>query len=189
MLMKVHSYCSTNGELSEKALKLAACEVELTLLIVASGSQGDLELEAESAWEKAVAAGQTENLDTSIGKVTKLMDEFEPHLGTPTPPAVSRRSSVGVIRRRPRSEHQLRKNGDEEIEEGKELLSIIDVLTWSSNEKISKLAGEMSLLRDALTSKGVEKVQFPSNVTYYNYFDYLLVPSLVYELEFPRVQK
>ncbi len=68
-------------------------------------------------------------------------------------------------------------------------MSAIDVLTWSSDEKISTLAGEMSILRDALVSKGEENVMFPSNVTYFNYLDYLLVPSLVYELEFPRLKK
>ncbi|KAI8922735.1 MBOAT, membrane-bound O-acyltransferase family-domain-containing protein [Entophlyctis helioformis] len=32
-------------------------------------------------------------------------------------------------------------------------------------------------------------VAFPANITFYNFFDYLLVPTLVYELEYPRTEK
>lgn len=33
------------------------------------------------------------------------------------------------------------------------------------------------------------KARFPSNVTMMNYFDYLLVPSLVYWMEYPRTDR
>ncbi len=32
-------------------------------------------------------------------------------------------------------------------------------------------------------------VRYPENVTFLNYIDFLLVPTLVYELEYPRTEK
>lgn len=195
MLMKVHSYLSTNGELSEKARTLKEREVELKRLIGLSGGQRTVEDEAESAWEKAVAAGETTTLgEVNEEKAPSAAPEFEPNIGSTTPPLAP--PLISPIRRRlrsvspalPRARHfTSNKKDDDTSEDG--LLGIIDALTWSSNEGISKLSIEMTDLRDALVSKGVARVQFPNNVTFINYLDYLLVPSLVYELEFPRLQR
>ncbi len=59
---------------------------------------------------------------------------------------------------------------------------------------ISRLASEIEVMREELLSQGhdesatTERVAWPQNVTYANFWDYLLVPSLVYELEFPRTK-
>ncbi|KAF8492490.1 MBOAT, membrane-bound O-acyltransferase family-domain-containing protein [Gautieria morchelliformis] len=55
--------------------------------------------------------------------------------------------------------------------------------------KISELANHLTELESELTSTGIERVRWPANVTWANYADYLLVPSLVYELEFPRTDR
>lgn len=78
---------------------------------------------------------------------------------------------------------------EEDNEDEVDLMDYIDALTWSPDEHISSIANEMTYLRDALTSTGVNKVVWPANVTYLNYLDYLLVPTLVYELEYPRLNK
>lgn len=191
--MKVHSYCATNGELSEKALKLKRCRVELELLISASGSRAGVESEAHLAWETAVALGSAEKLEESSDTIPDGLSEYEPHLATATPPVAPSSNSTGTLRRRLSTSRPRPDNAPipsiKADEVAEDLMSAIDVLTWSSDEKISTLAGEMSILRDALVSKGEENVMFPSNVTYFNYLDYLLVPSLVYELEFPRLKK
>ncbi|KAG0236654.1 hypothetical protein BGW42_003070 [Actinomortierella wolfii] len=49
------------------------------------------------------------------------------------------------------------------------------------------LADEISELRKELTTSTGEL--WPANVTVYNFFDYLIVPSLIYELQYPRTEK
>ncbi|KAK9369706.1 MBOAT, membrane-bound O-acyltransferase family-domain-containing protein [Lipomyces kononenkoae] len=34
----------------------------------------------------------------------------------------------------------------------------------------------------------MSKVRYPNNVTFFNFFDYMMLPTLVYELEYPRTQ-
>ena len=64
----------------------------------------------------------------------------------------------------------------------------LEVLTWHHDDRISQLAIESAVLQDALVSTGVNKVVFPANVGYASFFDYLLVPTLVYQLEYPRTK-
>jgi sterol O-acyltransferase len=34
-----------------------------------------------------------------------------------------------------------------------------------------------------------ENVTFPNNITFYNFTDYILIPTLVYEMEYPRTDR
>lgn len=54
---------------------------------------------------------------------------------------------------------------------------------------ISSLALEYSELEGELTSNGKNKVRWPANLTWANYIDYQLLPTLVYELEYPRTDR
>jgi sterol O-acyltransferase len=62
---------------------------------------------------------------------------------------------------------------------------------------ISKLASDIEVMREELLSTGPHdeihsahdsRVAWPHNISYANFWDYLLIPSLVYELEFPRTK-
>ena len=57
------------------------------------------------------------------------------------------------------------------------------------DKQISDLAQDLTEMESELTSTGIERVRWPANITWANYGDYLLVPSLVYELEFPRTDR
>ena len=63
------------------------------------------------------------------------------------------------------------------------------VLVHHPDEKISNLAHELVELDAELTSTGVRQIRWPENISYSNYADYQLVPSLVYELEYPRTDR
>ncbi|KAJ3565789.1 hypothetical protein NP233_g7415 [Leucocoprinus birnbaumii] len=54
---------------------------------------------------------------------------------------------------------------------------------------LSALAKEYSDLQAELTSLGPEKVSWPNNVTWRNFAVYQLIPTLVYELEYPRTNQ
>lgn len=59
-------------------------------------------------------------------------------------------------------------------------------LSFHPDDRISGLAKNVDAQRLELTSTGVKRTVWPENVTYWNFTDYLLVPTLVYELEYPR---
>ncbi|KAI5476326.1 hypothetical protein MNV49_007839 [Pseudohyphozyma bogoriensis] len=114
LLMKVHSYISTNGELSEKKKQLGKIQFALDEAVEDAGGKKKVEKEAHEAWVVSVRASED---------------------GVPISTA----------------------NGSTAVEEN----------------------GGTAMKR---------RVVFPENVTYFNFFDYLLVPTLVYELEYPRTK-
>jgi len=57
------------------------------------------------------------------------------------------------------------------------------------DEKISELAQEFSELDAELVSTGPEKIRWPNNISWRNFADYQLIPTLVYDLEYPRTER
>jgi sterol O-acyltransferase len=57
------------------------------------------------------------------------------------------------------------------------------------DKAISSLAVELSELEAELTSTGQNHVRWPANLTWANYVDYQFLPTLVYELEYPRTDR
>jgi sterol O-acyltransferase len=207
MLMKVHSYCSHNGELSDKSHQLRADSIKLDSLIEKAGGRAEVEKVARAAWEAQVAASSAmEEMPSgdSIGteKEGLTLEAFgDDKLGIPNAEPSrdeGRHPSVsGLVRRRSRA----RKAPDAPNEEGKEATQEstprakdvptagFEVLTWHPDAEISALAIVLADLKDDLVSTGVGKVVYPSNVGYWNFLDYLLVPTLVYQLEYARTTK
>ncbi|KAK1232140.1 Sterol O-acyltransferase 2 (Sterol-ester synthase 2) [Marasmius sp. AFHP31] len=62
-------------------------------------------------------------------------------------------------------------------------------LTDHPDERISDLAREYSELQGELTSSGPLYVVWPNNISLKNFATYMLIPTLVYELEYPRTEK
>jgi len=57
------------------------------------------------------------------------------------------------------------------------------------DDKISELAQEFSELDAELVSTGPSKVRWPNNISWSNFADYQLIPTLVYDLEYPRTER
>ncbi|TRM65574.1 MBOAT, membrane-bound O-acyltransferase family-domain-containing protein [Schizophyllum amplum] len=57
------------------------------------------------------------------------------------------------------------------------------------NEDIAQMAKDYTEMQGELTSTGPEQITWPNNITYKNFGLYLLIPSLVYELEYPRTDR
>jgi sterol O-acyltransferase len=62
-------------------------------------------------------------------------------------------------------------------------------LAFHPNDDIATTARNLDLYSAELTSTGAKRVTWPANVSVVNFIDYLLVPTLVYELEWPRTTK
>lgn len=59
-------------------------------------------------------------------------------------------------------------------------------LTEDEKSDLEDMEAEVRFLDDELV---YGNTRYPENLTFANYFDYLLVPSLVYSLEFPRTER
>jgi sterol O-acyltransferase len=57
------------------------------------------------------------------------------------------------------------------------------------DERIAELAQEFSELDSELVSTGPANVRWPNNISWSNFADYQLIPTLVYDLEYPRTEK
>ena len=63
------------------------------------------------------------------------------------------------------------------------------VLVDHPNKEISALAGQLSEMESELTGTCLHKVRYPANLTWWNYLDFHMLPTLVYELEYPRTDR
>ena len=61
-----------------------------------------------------------------------------------------------------------------------------DALAWSPNDRVALLARNIDAMEDELKSNGAKGLVWPQNVTYFHFIDYIFIPTLVYELEYPR---
>jgi sterol O-acyltransferase len=164
MLMKVHSYCAFNGAASEKAIQMEQIRKKL-----------DKAVEEKGGWKKVIAEAEEET--------SRLEDTNEKNGDThaistalsPLEPVRSRRRSSDRGKR-PYTRQQQQQDD----------VNDPHLLVDYSDAQITKLANEYADLDDELTSTGKDGVSYPHNLTYANYLDYLLIPTLVYELEYPR---
>ncbi|CAD6893441.1 unnamed protein product [Tilletia laevis] len=74
-------------------------------------------------------------------------------------------------------------------------------LSTHPDKEISEMANQIELIREDLMAASPDdnpissessiqpRTSWPANVTYANFWDYLLVPTLVYELEYPRTKE
>jgi sterol O-acyltransferase len=56
-------------------------------------------------------------------------------------------------------------------------------------EERERLIHEIESSEQDLTGKFLGEMQYPNNLTFANFLDYMLCPTLVYELEYPRTDK
>ncbi|GAA6058089.1 hypothetical protein JCM3770_001107 [Rhodotorula araucariae] len=191
MLMKVHSYCALNGELSERARQLEKDEKALQRAVDELGGREKLEKEGRDAWEKACGESA---LDTVGDEPRVCASSALAPPPTATAPTSSDEEAPTSLRQRTsaarrRSQSPTSPRGSRPIplpSRAAEPHSSVETLTWHPNERVSHLAIAICEARDALSSGGTANVTFPANVTVPNFIDYLLVPTLVYELEYPR---
>lgn len=170
MLMKMHSYIAFNGAASEKALRLRKAKAELEAAV-----------EEQGGWTKVIEEAERETLKRESESHDVDGNNSAVANGELSPLHASNDS--GLRHRRKSSDRGARLSNAKSTSAGhKDPLKLVDY----SNEKINKLANECADLDEELTSPGPEGTRYPDNLTYANYLDYLLIPTLVYELEYPR---
>ncbi|KAJ6518880.1 MBOAT, membrane-bound O-acyltransferase family-domain-containing protein [Mycena sanguinolenta] len=184
MIMKTHSYMTVNGHIQ----------------YVSESSQALLEdlrkaTESVGGWDQAVRDAQAHRAELDANTSTQ---DSTPGVGTPMIPEGASTSYVDVptaaaLRQRlvavsEKSNGVLKTtqaNGKDEPISSMNPHVLVDHPSLS----ISAMAKDYSELEDELTSHGPHSVTYPNNITMKNFMVYQLIPTLVYELEYPRTDR
>ena len=186
MLMKMHSYMATNGYLRYVSQQSAEIREQLHDATLNVGG-----------WEKAIADAKRRREDLeretdtdSTGTVPSPSpsgnlwlpngDLSSPYLEVP-PASALRNRLMHVTESMTTSETVL---GDVKPKD-----ATSHILIHHPDPRISALATEFSELESELVSSGPERVRWPENITLKNFAVYQLIPTLVYELEYPRTKR
>ncbi|KAJ7224178.1 MBOAT, membrane-bound O-acyltransferase family-domain-containing protein [Mycena pura] len=174
MIMKVHSYMTVNGHLQ------LVSETSQSLL-------NDLRKATESAggWEQAIQDAQAHRAEldshstrehTPSGTPSSLEGTTTSYVDAPT--AAALRQRLAAVSEAPIP-----------VKRKEEPVNSPLVLVDHPNEGISAMAVDYSELDRELTSAGPCSVTYPNNITFKNFAVYQLIPTLVYELEYPRTDR
>lgn len=182
--MKMHSYIYVNGYLqwadreAKKALKILQKETERV-----------------GGYETAIAAAKIHRKETDTASVrsdsgSSTPDASNGHSGGERSYLEVEVSAAAVLRQRlaaaaaSKNDAIAKDYTAETIEE-----SGPHPLVDHPDEKIAELAEEYSELDAELVSMGPAKIRWPNNISWSNFADYQLIPTLVYELEYPRTER
>ncbi|KAJ7043690.1 MBOAT, membrane-bound O-acyltransferase family-domain-containing protein [Mycena alexandri] len=181
MIMKVHSYMTINGHLqrvSEMSQEL------LDKLRKATDSVG--------GWEQAVRDAETHRAEVDALTTRGTEDSTPTPSETPMVREGSTTSYVDVptaaaLRQRLVAVSQA--SDKAQSKDAPVSPATPHVLVDHPNESISAMARDYSELEGELSSSGPYKVTYPNNLTMKNFAVYQLIPTLVYELEYPRTDR
>ncbi|KAH9995541.1 MBOAT, membrane-bound O-acyltransferase family-domain-containing protein [Russula vinacea] len=182
MIMKMHSYMATNGYLRHVSQQSAEILTQLREATLRVGG-----------WEKAISDAkirqedlerETDTNSISTGPSPSPSGMWQPPLSTSyveVPSAAVLRNRLIHVTETMTSETVL------DDAKPKDITS--HILVNHPDPQISALATEFSELESELISSGPERVRWPENITFKNFAVYQLIPTLVYELEYPRTKR
>ncbi|KAI0083952.1 MBOAT, membrane-bound O-acyltransferase family-domain-containing protein [Irpex rosettiformis] len=185
MIMKMHSYMNINGYLAHVDAQAKSILTQLHKLTDSFGG-----------WDAAVALAESRRraLDASS-------EDEAPTNDTPTPSSTNnestlRKRSKSASTRSPQLQPANTVNASQIITTGNHVLPASHVLkpgphplVYHPDETVSSLAKDYSELESELVGMGPEYIRWPDNITYKRFAYYMLVPTLVYELEYPMTDK
>ncbi|KAN0130940.1 MBOAT, membrane-bound O-acyltransferase family domain containing protein [Lactarius tabidus] len=177
MIMKMHSYMATNGYLKHVSQQSAEL---LTQLRDATSRVG--------GWETAISEAMNRRLEREAGADlspgTSISSIPTPELSDSMSSSYMQVHTSAAFRSRLIHATESTPTPDDKP---KDLTP--SALVDHPDAEISALATEYVDLESELESTGPERVRWPENITFKNFAVYQLIPTLVYELEFPRTNK
>jgi sterol O-acyltransferase len=185
MIMKMHSYVYVNGY-----LQWVDREAKKALAILHK------ETERVGGYETAVAVAKIHRKEADGASVRSDSGSSTPdapsgHSGGEKSYLEVEVSAATVLRQRLAAAAAATKNETVAMEHTTEFTeeSGPHPLVDHPDEKISELAQEFSELDAELVSTGPAKIRWPNNISWSNFADYQLIPTLVYDLEYPRTER
>lgn len=185
LIMKMHSYMAVNGYLQSVDDRARKTE---TLLREKANELG--------GWDQAVSDARSrredlDQLDSTPSETPLLMGDSRSSLNG-GPAATALRNRLNAISKAPsmqRSNMMISSQTDSPPLTRKTTTPTPHVLVDHPDKELSGIAVELSEMEAELTSDGKEQVRWPANLTWRNYIDYQFLPTLVYELEYPRTDR
>lgn len=179
--MKMHSYIYVNGYLQW-------VDYEAKKVLVALRK----ETERAGGFETAIAVAKVHRRETDGASVRSDSGASTPD--TPNGHAGGEKSFLevsasAVLRQRLASAAAATARNEIVVPEHNSDITEPHPLVDHPDKKISELAQEFSELDAELVSIGPTKVRWPNNISWGNFADYQLIPTLVYDLEYPRTER
>jgi sterol O-acyltransferase len=203
MIMKMHSYITVNGQMQYATLQSQSISNDLRKATHSVGG-----------WDQAILDAKTHRveLDATAGTTSLGISPDSTPSRTPDIPAGSSTSYTDAataiaLRKRlaavssvtdgnitivdaPHTDSQMQ-NWETRSEASNDDPNAFapHPLVDHPEECIAEMAKEHSDLQNELTSPGPCYVRWPNNITLKNFALYQLIPTLVYELEYPRTDR
>ena len=189
MLMKMHSYMATNGYLRYVSQQSAEIQAQLrnaTLHVggwenaIVDAKRRREELERETDTDSTGTMSSPSSMSPSGNLGLSNGDLSTAYLEVP---------SASALRNRLMHVTETETASETVLDDSKAKDATSHILTHHPDPRISALATEFSDLESELISSGPERVRWPENITFKNFAVYQLIPTLVYELEYPRTKR
>jgi sterol O-acyltransferase len=146
---------------------------------------------ANALRKRLVAISDARSSGTSIS--TSSVDNY---LSPPGPGNFSHFNRISSEINSPQTEDEVQSKDIPErptnvVQEDEDHIEALEqhVLVHHPDERISALAHEYSDVQSELISAGQNHVRWPDTITWKNFALYQLIPTLVYELEYPRTER
>jgi sterol O-acyltransferase len=186
LIMKMHSYMAVNGTLATIAHQSKRLASKLRK-----------ETERVGGYDAALLAAKShrEELDAKNGSTTSSGANTPIPIGTPDMPADAQTSYMdapAAIALRNRLVNGKGAPAESDVSDSeKDSANPLTPhpLVDHPDTTISSLAQELTEYDSELVSPGPQRVHWPENISLRNFADYMLIPTLVYELEYPRTNK
>jgi sterol O-acyltransferase len=182
--MKMHSYITLNWQLqsvTEQSRDLFDSLKEKT--------------NAFGGWDKSVIDAIARKAELQLqASSTHASSTHEPTpIGTPPvtegfSTATIDVSTASALRQRLNAMASLPNNGNQSSPR-REGVDAVHSLIHHPDSEISAMAKDYSELQSELTSSGPHHVTWPNSISWKNFAIYQLIPTLVYDLEYPRTDR
>ncbi|EIW58269.1 MBOAT-domain-containing protein [Trametes versicolor FP-101664 SS1] len=191
MMMKMHSYLSTNGQLAYTYHKAEKVLAQLKEAAEAEGGWDAALNKAEAAMlqqDAAVPQGTPAELeDTPAGSTTSYVDA---RTAVTLRQRLAARAAAGANAEGP----SVKTTGTRVLPPGATAIPThpptpSEVLVHHPSQKIAELARTHAELERELRGPVEGRVRWPANITLRAFAWYQLTPTLVYELEYPRTDR
>lgn len=217
LVMKMHSYVTTNGQLQWVHNRAEKTYTQLRRLVEEEGdwdaavetalenqakretAQGEIERRADGitngtpmAPDGSTSSYVDEKVATALRRRLAVSGHSDVVGSTQLPPAMSTTPSSEEFA--PDRPTQVNTTGTRLMPPSASAASTYpptqsQALTHHPNPRIADLAREHAELEEELTSPGPERIRWPENATLKNFATYMMIPTLVYELEYPRTDR
>ena len=205
MIMKMHSYITVNGQLQHATLQSQCLLNELREVTRSVGG-----------WDQAILDAKTHRAEADALAGTTSSSHGTPHDSTPsrtpeilegsstsytdatTAVALRKRlaavssatnGNITVIDAPMRDSQPHNWENKSEVSDDDHNPFVPHPLVDHPDERIAEMAKDYSELQSELTGPGPSYVRWPNNISLKNFAVYQLIPTLVYELEYPRTDR